>query len=203
MHIEFLLEEQSCAEVLNNLVPRIVGGQASFRTYVFQGKQDLLTSLPKRLRGYFHWLPTDWRIVVLVDRDADDCTTLKANLEKMAAEAGLKTRTSCRGKGDFHVLNRIAIEELEAWFFGDVDALVAAYPGIPTTLGAKKGFRDPDAVPGGTWERLQHVLQEVGYYRAGMPKIEVARKVSQEMSPDRNRSRSFQAFCSGLRKLIA
>ena len=203
MHIEFLVEEQSCAEALNNLVPRIIGDRASFGTHVFQGKRDLLSSLPKRLRGYANWLPADRRIVVLVDRDADDCMKLKANLEKIAKDSGLKTRASCRGKGAFHVLNRIAIEELEAWFFGDVGALVAAFPRIPATLGARRGFRDPDAVAGGTWEKLQRVLQDAGYYRAGMPKIEVARKVSKEMDPDRNKSRSFRVFRNGLRSLVA
>jgi hypothetical protein len=32
-------------------------------------------------------------------------------------------------------LNRIAVEELEAWFFGDIEALRAVYPKLSATLG--------------------------------------------------------------------
>jgi hypothetical protein len=89
MHIEFLLEEESCEAALNKLVPRIVGHQASFRIHVFQGKQDLLHKLPQRLRGYSSWISHRHRIVVLVDRDDDDCRELKASLEETASNAGL------------------------------------------------------------------------------------------------------------------
>ena len=94
MHIEFLLEEESCAEALKLLVPRIVGDQVSFATHTFQGKKDLLNCLKSRLLGYAKWLPEDWRIVVLVDRDRDACLKLKAKLEKAASDAGLATRSS-------------------------------------------------------------------------------------------------------------
>ena len=203
MHIEFLLEEESAGEALSNVVPKIVGGQVSFSTHIFQGKRDLLNALPARLRGYAKWLPSDWRIVVLVDRDNDDCHALKAKMGKMVKEAGLISRTATSGKGVFHVLNRIAIEELEAWFFGDVEALVSAYRGVSPTLAKKRGFKDSDAITGGTWEKLERILKNAGYYRAGMPKIEVARSISSHMVPDRNRSRSFRTFCQGLRELIA
>jgi hypothetical protein len=203
MHVELLVEEPSCAEAIRILVPKIIGNQSSFDTRVFQGKQDLLASLPARLRGYARWLPSDWRIVVLIDRDGDDCHTLKSSLETMAKDAGLRTPTATHGTGAVKVVNRIAVEELEAWFFGDVEALAAAYPRIPPTLGAKRGFRDPDAISGGTWERLHRLLAAAGYYRGGMPKIEVARKISRVMDPARNRSRSFQVFCRALRELVA
>jgi hypothetical protein len=100
------------------------------------------------------------------------------------------------------VLNRLAIEELEAWFFGDVEALTTAYPGIPRTLGKKSKYRNPDAIGGGTWEALERVLQNAGYYPSGIPKIETARKISQYMNPDRNTSKSFQVFRDTLREMV-
>lgn len=202
-HIEFLLEEESCSEALKLLVPQMIGAAISFDLHVFQGKNDLLKSLEARLKGYARWLPNDYRIVVLVDRDDDDCRALKRQLDAAAAAAGLVTKTSAGGRGRCQVLNRVAIEELEAWFFGDVIALKEAYPRVPATLGARRGFRDPDAIAGGTWEKLERVLRDAGYYRAGMPKIEVARNVSQHMDPARNQSRSFQVFCQGLKELVA
>ena len=202
MHIEFLLEEESCGEALRLLLPRIVGDRTSFATHIFQGKKNLLDSLPSRLRAYSKWIPKDSRIAVLVDRDRDDCLKLKAKLEKAAKDAGLTTRAVSGGKRRFQVLNRIAVEELEAWFFGDVEAIATAYPRIPRTLAAKRGFRDPDAIAGGTWEALERILQKAGYYAAGMPKIEVARAISPHLQIDRNRSLSFHVFCRGLRELV-
>jgi len=202
MHIEFLLEEPSCAEALKLLVPKIIGKQVSFATRVFQGKTDFLNSLPARLRGYSRWLPRDWRIVVLVDCDRDDCRVLKAKLEKTALDAGLATRTNPRRTGGLQVLNRIAVEELEAWFFGDIEAIATSYPRIPRSLADKRGFRDPDAISGGTWEALERILKHAGYYAAGMPKIEVARFIGRHLLPNRNRSASFKTFCRGLRELV-
>lgn len=202
MHIEFLVEEESCAAFLKNVAPQLLRPSDEFRVHTFIGKPDLLKSLPNRLNAYVKWLPEDYRIVVLVDRDNDDCRKLKRHLEKSASEAGLLTKTAAKHKNRFKVLNRILVEELESWFFGDVVALSKAYPGVPNTLAAQKGFRDPDAIKGGTWEALERVLQKAGYYPAGIPKIEVARNVSRHMAPDRNRSHSFKVFRDTIRGML-
>jgi len=60
------------------------------------------------------------------------------------------------------VVNRIAIEELEAWYFGDVEAICDAYPGVPRTLAQRNGMREPDEIRGGTWEALERVVQRAG-----------------------------------------
>jgi hypothetical protein len=78
---------------------------------------------------------------------------------------------------------------------------VTAYPRLPSRLDKKAPYRDPDAIRGGTWESLERLLQKYGYYEGGMPKIEVARQVSAQMDPVRNRSRSFQHFRQGLVEL--
>ena len=201
MHIEFLVEEPSAEAALRNLAPKIVPGvDVQFR--VFQGKQDLLSKLPGILRGYQRWIPADWRIVVLVDEDRQDCTKLKAEMEKAAEGAGLSTRSLARGGSAFQVLNRISIEELEAWFFGDVEALHLAYPRIPPSLATSSKYRDPDAIQGGTWEALERELQGKGYFRGGLAKIEAAKAISAHMDPDQNRSKSFQVFRDGLRDMV-
>ena len=200
MHIESLLEEPSAEAALSLLLPKILEG-VTFALHPHQGKRDLLANLPDRLRAYRKWLPGDWRIVVLVDNDRDNCKALKAKLEQAAADAGLTTKSAAMGKHRFQVVNRLAIEELEAWFFGDVEALACAYPRVPATLAKKKRYRDPDAIPGGTWEALEAVLRRSGYYPVGLPKVEVARNISAHMAPQRNRSRSFQVFREGVLSL--
>ncbi len=199
MHVEFLVEERSVEVALGNLLPKMLPEGCGYRIHTFQGKPDLLKSLPHRLRGYAQWLPEDWRIVVLVDEDRQNCRDLKGSLEHAALDAGLHTKA--KRHAGFQVLNRIVVEELEAWLLGDIEALVAAYPGVPGTLGSKRGYRDPDAIGGGTWEALARALRQAGYYRSSFPKIEVARRVSAHMDPARNRSRSFRHFVAGLEAL--
>ena len=84
MHFEFLLEEESAERVLDNLLPKIIMGEHTYRCIRFQGKKDLLNKLPLELKGYARWIPIDYRIVVLVDRDRDDCIELKNSLNKIA-----------------------------------------------------------------------------------------------------------------------
>lgn len=200
MHVEFLLEEPSAEEALRLLLPKILPAASTFDLRNFQDKRNLLKQLKTRLRGYANLKRPDLRVVVLVDRDKDNCGDLKQLLEDAALVVGLPTKTSARG-GAFVVLNRIAVEELEAWFFGDVDAIRAAYPKVPSSLGAQAKYRDPDAIAGGTWEALERVLQGKGYHPGGLAKLKAARDIAQHMEPSRNRSRSFQTFIAGLAAL--
>lgn len=203
MHLEFLLEEPSVEAALQALLPKLLPEGTSFDLAVHQGKPDLLKRLPDRLRGYRAWIPEDFRLVVLLDEDRQDCHELKAELEQAALTAGFSTASSPAADGSFTVLNRIAVEELEAWFLGDVPALREPFPRIPKTLDRKTRFRDPDAVAGGTWEALERLLQRAGYYGKFAPKIEVARAVAPYMDPASNRSRSFQVFREGIERLLA
>jgi len=202
MHIEFLVEEPSAEVALQNIIPKILKPDVSFFIHPHQGKPDLLEKLPDRLRGYKSWLPKDWRIVVLVDADDEDCREIKGKLEETARDIRLITKSRATPGSQFQVLNRLAIEELEAWFIGDVEALHAAYPRVSLNLGNKTKYRYPDEILGGTWEALERELQKVGYYSGGYSKISGARDISVNMVPERNRSKSFQLFSQGLLELV-
>lgn len=191
------VEEYSMEAALEQLLPKLLG-EVAFQVIRFQCKGDLLKKAPDRLRGYASWLPAGWRILVLVDRDDDDCMVLKAELENMAVAAGLLSKTAAGQGRCFQVVNRIVIEELEAWFFGDWAAVQAAFPRVPATVPQKTGFRDPDAIAGGTWEALELVLKRAGYFSTGLRKLELARSVAGHMVIQNNCSRSFQAFASAV-----
>lgn len=199
-HIDFIVEEPSMEIFLRGLLPRLLG-DISFAVYPFQSKQELLTQLPVRLRGYAAWLPERHYIIVIVDRDEDDCVVLKQQLEACAEKAGLFTRSRRRGE-HFTVINRIAVEELEAWYFGDWQAVCAAYPRVKATVPKQKGFRDPDAVAGGTWEAFTRILQRAGYFKGGLRKVESARQIVAHFEPERNTSRSFQIFRQAIVELV-
>ena len=191
MHLEFFVEEPSMEAFLQGLVPRLIPSDCTFEVHVFRGKPKLLRNLPKVLRGYRDWLPADCRLVVMVDRDDDDCREIKRQLE--AAAHGLLARSQT-ADNSWQIVFRIVIEELEAWYFGDWDAVRDAYPEVSANIPQKARFRDPDAVKGGTWEAVERILQEHGHFRTGLRKVEAARMISARLDPDRNRSRSFAAF---------
>jgi hypothetical protein len=199
--LEILVEEPSAERALRILVPKIVPG-VSFAVRVMYGKDKLLKDLPNRLRGYAAWIASvDARVVVVIDRDDDDCLELKQRLDKIATEAGLTTTGN--SSTYIQVLNRIVIEELEAWFFGDIPALRRAYPRISVSLGEQAKYRDPDRITGGTWEALERVLIQRGYHTTGLRKLEAAGSIAQHMDIESNRSKSFQVFCEGLRRLVS
>lgn len=199
MYLLCFVEEPSAEAALSLLLPRLLPG-VEFQLLLFQGKADLLKKLPARLRAYADWMPIDWRILVLVDEDRQDCLSLKSQLEQAAFSAGLLSKSQAAG-GSFQLLNRIAVEELEAWFLGDAPALRQAYPRLPADFERGRRWRDPDAVNGGTWEALEQLLQQHGYYDTGYAKVEAARKIAGYMQPEHNRSHSFQVFVQGLRAL--
>ncbi|MCO5120388.1 MAG: DUF4276 family protein [Burkholderiaceae bacterium] len=187
---------------LRGLLPRLLPVDRTFEVHPFQGKSDLLDKLEARLRGYVRWLPADWRLFVVVDRDDEDCRALKRRLEAAALRAGLVTRSRV-GPGPWQLVNRIAIEELESWYFGDWDAVKTEYPRVSIHVPQRQGLRDPDAIAGGTWEAFERVMQRSGYFKGGLPKIEAARSIAAHIEPERNRSASFRVFHAALMEALA
>lgn len=198
LHLEFLVGEDSLEAALTQLLPKILPSNVTSNIHAYRGKPDFLKKVPNRLKGYQASLPPDWKIVVLIDEDREDCLKIKKQLEDIAISAGLITKSSCQKDKSFQVLNRIVIEELEAWFFGDVQAIRQAYPKVSPHLAKQKGYRDPDAIKGGTWEALERVLKKAGYHAGGLEKYKASRDISQYMNPELNRSRSFQVFYQAL-----
>lgn len=132
---------------------------------------------------------------MLCDHDSDDCLRLNRELEDFSVQSGFTT-PSTASNHQFCVLNRIAIEELEAWFLGDAPAISKVYPEVKETFAMQSKCRLPDEIVGGTWEALERLLRSKGYHPGGLNKVEAARAISKYMNPECNRSVSFQQFCS-------
>ena len=119
------------------------------------------------------------------DNDGAPCQELKARLQQLCREAGRPD-----------ALVRLACQELEAWYLGALEALAVAYahPELPA-LGGKRKFRDPD--------KLISPSQELRQLVPTFRKIEGARRMGECMPLDetQNRSRSFQVFVAGIRRL--
>lgn len=198
-HIEILVEEQSMEVFLNLLIPKI-RPDLSFSIHCSRGKGNFIKNLPNRLRAYSNWLPNDWRILVLVDQDDSDCHLLKEKLEKIAKNAGLKSKTSIKGNS-FQIVNRIVVEELEAWYFGDWPAVLQTYPNVNPSVPKQKNYRYPDTIAGGTWEALERILKKAGAFTTGFRKIDAAKAIAPHMNPKHNQSHSFCLLRDTLHKM--
>lgn len=203
MILHVLTEELSCKKALQCFLPKITVRGYEQQVISFGSKQKMLKELPARLAAYRQMIERgkDVRLVLLIDRDGDDCKQLKRELEQLACGAGLTTKNAPERHGRFDTLTRIIIEELEAWFLGDPAALCKAFKSLPgaTRLKAPK---NPDAIRGGTWETLHRLLKQHGIYTGTYPKIEAASRIAPHLNPDCNASASFNMFVSGIKALL-
>jgi len=216
MHFEVLVEDQSGAITVDNILQKIFAQSNHTYTYKIHqykgigrlpanligqtdpAKRILLDRLPKILRGYAHSLQhIDAAILVVVDLDRRDCIQFKQELVNLSAQCCPELR----------VLFRIAIEEIEAWLLGDHVALKKAYP---RTKDSALNTYTQDAICG-TWEKLADViypggfakLNPLGYPIIGEEKCNWAKHISPYMNINSNNSKSFQVFCSGIKLLAA
>ncbi|MFZ2956986.1 MAG: DUF4276 family protein [Candidatus Ozemobacteraceae bacterium] len=213
MHIEILVEDSSGEKLLKLLLPQLVGqhGQPhTWRLHAYKGvgripqglramsdptKRVLLEQLQKLLRGYARTPGID-AVVVILDTDKRDCTTFLAELKAVADACNSAPKT----------LFRLAIEEVEAWYLGDHDALFAAYPRAKQEV-LKKYVQDSAC---DTWELLADAvhpggsaaIKKAGWPLPGQVKHEWAEKIGPFMNPERNLSPSFGKLKDGLRRLV-
>ncbi len=192
-HLEFLVEERSMEAFLRPWLKRVLPEECSFEIYSYQGKDAMLRKIGDRLRGYADWMPEEYRIVLIADCDNDDCYHLQSTLEGIVMNVGLRSRRAGQGS-DWQIVTRIAIEELEAWYFGDWSAVRAAYPSVPSNVPNQTKYRNPDAITGGTWEAFERILQKHGYFKQGLAKVEAATAIGKHFDPCINSSHSFRVF---------
>jgi hypothetical protein len=150
-------------------------------------RRGLLDLLPATLRAYASSAAEDEAVLVLVDADKGDCRALKQQLVAVA-------RTECR---TLKVVFRIAVEETEAFYFGDLRAIKAAFPGADMTR-ARRFV--PDSVPAnGTAEEFAEVVGD-----GTLRKVEWAEKMGLALTirPSESRSPSFKALHAGIARLV-
>jgi hypothetical protein len=133
-------------------------------------------------------------VVIVIDTDRRDCRDFLTKLQRISDPIASKLT----------VLFRLAIEEMEAWFLGDRQALLSAYPK------AKKPILDDyiqDSVCG-TWELLAKATHPsekhpMLWTQAGSIKHEWARMIGPSLNVESNESPSFAKFRDGLRRLVS
>jgi len=175
----FLLEEYSMKALLEGLLPRFFP-KIQFLCLSHEGKQDLERSVPRKLRA---WREPGVRFVVVLDNDGSDCESTKRRLKSL-----------CKKSGRPDTLVRLACQELEAWYFGEIEALARGYSRRDLRkLANKARFRDPDQIPKPSI-LLENLIPE-------FQKVSGARLMSGLLSADHNKSRSYKVFLQGVRRI--
>lgn len=135
-------------------------------------------------------------MVVVLDTDKRHCVNFLAEIKALAAECKPLPNT----------LFRLDIEEVEAWYLGDREALESAYPRAKTDV-LNRYVQDSAC---DTWELLADAvypggsaaIKKAGWPLPGQVKHEWAVKIAPLLDPDRNVSPSFGKLRDGLRRLL-
>jgi hypothetical protein len=179
----FFVEEPSMKELLNGVLPRLLPDGLNWLIIEHEGKSDLKLSVPRKIRA---WGVPGTRFIVLIDQDSNDCKKLKRDLLRLCAEAG--------NKG---ALVRIVCRALESWVLGDLEAAGRALGNQQLARRQlTRKYRDPD--------KLGDPIREIQSLHPTYQKVAGARAVGRHLrlEPGASRSRSFEAFLSGLKRLL-
>lgn len=217
MHFEILVEGQSDLTALSSgIIQNIVGEYNNPHTWKIHKHQGigvanpnpkappnikdrtLLHNLPSKLRAYGNSLTENQIVLVLIDLDNK---TLAERLDEFTT-----AMNTCNPAP--RVIFSVAIEEMEAWFLGDVAAIQLAYPDARIEL-LDRYVQDSQC---GTWETLAEIVYPGGYKNlaaSGKRSIEIldqkwawAKTISPYMRKENNVSPSFQYFCTKITDAI-
>jgi hypothetical protein len=211
MHIEFLIEDQSGTKAMEILLPKLLNNKATYRIHDYKGigrlpknlrskndakKRMLLDQLPRLLRGYGR-VPNLGYVIIICDLDDNDEQQFLSKLNDVL--------NGCNPKPNACFC--LAIEEFEAWYLGDLDAIRKAYPKANDVI--LNGYKNDSIC--GTWELLadavckggSRALKKEGWQAVGKQKSVWAVEISPNMNVDNNISPSFKKMLSQLRSITA
>lgn len=205
MKLYFHTEEESMIIVLETIVDKVLGARISYQFIQrpHNGKHNLLKEIATDFKNYAEqWKDSqDFRVIVLVDRDRDDCKNLNNTILKIAVEQGLPC-------DPLHnpivpLLTVIVIQELESWFLGDMKAIQTLFPNVVENPYFQTTYTTTDQIENPK-EELLLVLQYYGHFLnyERLSAKTMAKKLAPHMTPDSNRSASFQFFNRRLQDLI-
>lgn len=222
IHIEFLVEDASFEKFLmkfmniDSIQRKIREKDISYNVHSYRGlgnvinissskeisifkQTTLLGNLKKLIKGYNRtFAPSqdqiDYRIMVVCDLDDKQETDFRSTLDNLLKECD----------NSLHVCFSFAIEELEAWFLGDINAIQKAYPNVKLQI-LQSYVNDSIC---GTWETLAKALEidvaelkKNSYSLIGNLKCTWAENITPYMNIDNNLSKSFNIFMTKIKEL--
>ena len=210
MYVELLIEDWSGKKAMDILIPILLGNDIIVRTHPYKGlgripkglkpktdasKRMLLGQLPRLLQG-FGRVPACKAVVVICDLDDNDKNHFLAELDNVL--------NSCNPRPN--AVFCLAIEEFEAWYLGDLNAVKKAYPRAKNNV--LRGYINDSIC--GTWETLadavysggSKALMAKGWQAVGEQKSIWAEAISPHMNVEDNDSPSFNEMREKLCKII-
>ena len=215
MHFEFLVEDKSGKQALQLLIPKIIGNEHTYKIHAYRGighlpaglrtvaqpqHRALLSQLPRLLQGYgatFNSYPTGYRkaLILVCDLDRECRHDFRNELINLLSQ--------CDPRPDAYFC--IAEEEMEAWFLGDKQAIIAAY--AKAKISILESYV-PDSICN-SWELLADAVHNGGanalsrrqYYEIGAAKCAWAQEIPLHMDIEQNASPSFRYFRDKLREI--
>ena len=216
MHFEILVEDASGKALLEQIVPKILGPKGKPNSYRIVNIQELkyrvMATLPRQEARTLPWdviltqtLAIQFRayskalvhknavVVIVVDADSRLPEPFRQKLEDVFSTNAPNLEGGIR----------LAVEEIEAWILGDLNAVRRAYP-LAREYILTSYVQESIC---GTWEVLADALfhggserlTEIGYPLIGREKCRWAENIGQYMEVDKNRSPSFCALRDLLR----
>jgi hypothetical protein len=209
MSVEFFIEDISGKNAMKILIPKLTGYDNTVKITAYKGlghipkglkpknnakKQNLLNDLPRILQGLGK-VPSCKAVIIICDLDDKNKNEFLAELYNIFE--------SCHPKP--HTIFCLAIEEFEAWYMGDLNAVRKAYPRAKNNV---LNVYVNDSICG-TWETLadaiypggSKALSKKGKQMVGEQKSLWAKTISPHMNVEENASPSFVEMRSQLRSL--
>jgi hypothetical protein len=206
MHLEICVEDASGKIFLENILPRVIRNDVSWRVHGYRGigripkglqstdnaeHRIILDNLPKLIRGCAN-TPHVTALIIVIDSDQRDCEAFLKELKDVHNNSAPNA----------NVIFRLAIEEMEAWILGDRSAIEAAYPKV--TQAAIDAYSQDTVC--GTWEVLadaihpggSQALIAAGWPAPGAAKCDWAANIPPHMDLTLNKSPSFNKFLEAL-----
>ena len=210
VYVELLIEDISGKTAMDILIPKLVDSGMAIITHHYKGitripkglkpktdaqKRLLLDQLPRLLRG-FGKVPDCKAVVVICDLD-------DKNKQQFLDELNAVLE-SCHPKPN--AVFCLAIEEFEAWYLGDLNAVRKAYPRAKNNVLSK--YKNDSIC--GTWEVLadavysggSKALSKKGWQAVGEQKSIWAVTISPYMNVEENASPSFREMREQLRGIV-
>lgn len=180
MRLVVFTEEQSMQVTLEALLPRLGLAAEDYQIVTFDGVRDLERSLTRRLR---RWQDPRARFLILRDNDRGDCKRRKMRLQELVDGSGNRLPAKIR----------IVVQELEAWFLGDITAL--------EQVGLLRSGRRPSVLrqdPESHGKPMDVLRQFDRTYQKNLG----AKRIAPNMRLDDNTCRSFHATIKAIRELM-
>ncbi len=179
-HAVIMVEEESIEEVTKIIVSRL-GIKNQIKIIPHDGKNDLEKSFPRKIANWRS--PHRTRFVICRDSDGSNCAVLKQRLKCLLPQTT---------QHEFKL--RLVMNELEAWYLGDLEALYKAElisRGAVDQIRNRKQFRSP--------ESIQNAKREFTKLVNAKGQINLARRIAPHLELENGRCSSFKHFIEAIK----